>query len=144
MRVFLSGVMQGSLDVKGVEDQSYRQRLTQALCAWRPDVEVVDPWAIWSDAVDYDMDRAARVLFEEIDLAAQADALVAYLPSASMGTALEMWSAYRAGVPIYTISPLNHNWVVNALSTRVFDSLEAFVAFVQSDGLLASPTGDGA
>ena len=38
---------------------------------------------------------------------------------ASMGTALEMFSAYRAGVPVYAVRPMGANWVVRALSRRV-------------------------
>ncbi len=143
MRVFLSGVIQGSKNGKGIEDQDYRQRLAELLRAWRPDVEVIDPWATWPDAVDYDMEKASAVLFEEVQLATQADALIAYLPVASMGTALEMWSAYQAGVPVYAITTMERNWVVNALSTRVFDSLEAFAAFVRAGGLLMSNAGGG-
>ena len=136
MRVFISGVMQGSLNGKGVEDQNYRRQITDILRAWRPDVEVIDPWAIWPDAVHYDMDKAKATLFEETALAAQADVLIAYLPIASMGSALEMWNAHQAGVPVYAITALRHNWTVQALSTRTFHSLEEFAAFVQAGGLL--------
>jgi hypothetical protein len=136
MRVFISGVMQGSINGKGVEDQNYRRQITDILYAWRPDVEVMDPWAIWPDAVHYEMEKAKATLFEETALAAQADALVAYLPVASMGSALEMWSAHQAGVPVYVITDLRHNWTVQALSTRTFHSLEEFAAFVLADGLL--------
>ena len=62
--------------------------------------------------------------------AARADVLIAYLPEASMGTAVEMWEAHRAGKPVLTISPLAENWVVRFLSTRVFPSLVAFESFV--------------
>mgnify|MGYP005848078625 CR=1 FL=1 len=141
MRVFLSGVIQGSTDGRRVEDQGYRQQLTDILRAWQPAVEIIDPWAIWPDAVGYDTEKATATLFEELALAAQADALVAYLPVASMGTALEMWCAHRAGVPIYSITPMRHNWAINALSTRVFDSIAAFAAFVQEGGLLAPRKG---
>lgn len=143
MRVFLSGVIQGSHNGAGVADQGYRRQITAILRAWQPDIDVIDPWAIWPDAVDYDMAKAKTVLLEELALAQRADALIAYLPSASMGSALEMLSAYQAGVPIYTITTLNRNWAVHALSTRVFDSLETFAAFVQADGLLARDVSEG-
>jgi hypothetical protein len=52
-----------------------------------------------------------------------------------MGTALEMWEAYRAGRPIFAISPLNHNWVIQSLSTRVFADLDAFCAWVAAGDL---------
>jgi hypothetical protein len=71
-------------------------------------------------------------------LAGQVDVLVAYLPSASMGTAIEMWHAYRGHVPVYTISPLADNWVVQSLSDHVFPDVAAFVTFVVDGGLSRS------
>jgi len=56
--------------------------------------------------------------------------LIAYLPEASMGTALEIWEASRAGRIILTISPLAENWVIKALATRNFVTLEEFADFV--------------
>jgi len=38
-------------------------------------------------------------------------------------------------VPVYTISPLEENWVVFTLSTAVFSDLEAFARFVAAGGL---------
>ena len=61
-------------------------------------------------------------------MAATADVLVAYVPEASMGTAIEMWQAFKAGAHVFTISPLAENWVVKFLSQRVFATLDEFVA----------------
>ena len=51
-----------------------------------------------------------------------------------MGTALEMYVAHERGVPVVTISPLAENWVVRALSRRVFLDMEDFMRAVQSAG----------
>ena len=45
------------------------------------------------------------------------------------------WQAYRAGIPVYTISPLVDNWVVLTLSTQVLPDLDAFARFVAAGGL---------
>jgi hypothetical protein len=59
---------------------------------------------------------------------------------ASMGTAIEMWEAYRSGVRVFSISHMVANWVVKLLSSRVFPTLEAFEDFVVNGGLtLDSP-----
>ena len=60
--------------------------------------------------------------------AAASDLLIAYVPTASMGTALEMYVAHARGVPVVTISPLAENWVVRALSRRVYEDLGEFLA----------------
>jgi hypothetical protein len=51
-----------------------------------------------------------------------------------MGTALEMWQAFQAGVPLITISPMAANWVVKHLSSVVLPDLAAFRAWVTDGG----------
>ena len=68
--------------------------------------------------------RENKTLLEMAALAGRADVLVAYVPSASMGTAIEMWHAYQSDVPVYTISPMADNWVVCSLSDRVFSDMQ--------------------
>ncbi|MBN1284653.1 MAG: hypothetical protein JXB47_04575 [Anaerolineae bacterium] len=138
MRVFIAGVMQGSMAGKGIQGQGYRQQIAALLRAWNPDVEIIDPWLIWPDSVGYDIEKARATLLESIDMASKVDALVAYVPTASMGTALEMWSAYKAGVPVYTITDLRHNWAILTLSTKILHSFDDFAAFVHSNGLARS------
>ena len=132
MRIFIGGVMQGSKHGKGIADQDYRQRIAQALLARWPDIEVVDPYTLHPNSVEYDDAAAQETLFAMVDLAAHSDLVIAYVPTASMGTTLEMYAAYQHGVPVITISPMAENWVVRALSRRVFPNLASFLATVQT------------
>ena len=123
--------MQGSRAGVDIHDQSYRVAIKSAIKARFTQAEVIDPIELHPDAgLSYGPEEARRVLLELAEEAARADVLIAYLPEASMGTAVEMWQAYRAGKLILTISPLAENWVVKFLSTRVFPSLEAFESFM--------------
>jgi len=135
MRVFIAGVMQGSRPSSEITPQTYREEIADLLGRFVPGVEVWDPNRLHPDGVNYDQERAKTTLLAMAELAAAADCLVAYVPEASMGTAIEMWQAYRAGKPVYTISPLSENWVVFTLSTRVFPNVDAFAKFVASGGL---------
>ncbi len=130
MRVFIGGVMQASIQGKGIVSQNYRQQISQALQARWPDLEVFDPFVAHPNSVDYDDGRAKETLLAMLDEAVHSDLVIAYVPTASMGTALEMYLAHQAGVPVVAISPLAANWVVKALSRRVFPDLESFFAFV--------------
>ena len=131
MRFFIAGIMQGSLAEVGIHDQSYRAAIGAAIKARFSEAEIIDPIELHPDAgLNYAPEEAKRTLLEMVAEAAQADVLIAYLPEASMGTAVEMWEAHRAGKPVLTISPLAENWVVRFLSTRVFPSLAAFKSFV--------------
>lgn len=136
MRVFLAGVMQASLPGKGIVDQSYRNAIGEALLAKWPDLDVIDPLVLHPNSVEYDDEAARTTLFALVTLASSCDLVIAYVPQASMGTALEMNAAYENGVPVLAISPLKENWVIRATATRVFADLDAFKAFLDP---LASP-----
>lgn len=135
MKVFIGGIMQGSRRDDDVDDQGYRQQISSALRRHVPGVEIVDPWELFPDSPGYTAERGQQVFISMCEAAAHVDALVAYVPTASMGTAIEMWQAYGAGTPVYCISPLTANWVVRFLSRQVFPSIEAFERFVAEGGL---------
>jgi len=136
MKVFIAGIMQGSRLDKDVEDQGYRECIASAIRARVPDADILDPWALHPDSPTYDFERGKQIYLSLNDAAAQAQVLVAYVPQASMGTAIEMWQAFQAGARIYTISPLTENWVVKFLSDRVFATLDEFIQFVERDGFV--------
>ncbi len=136
MRIFIGGVMQASNHGKELVDQGYRNRIADALTARWPELEVIDPLRLHPNSVGYDDAAAKETLFALLELAMRSDLVIAYLPVASMGTALEMYSAYQSGVPVVTISPLQENWVVRATSRRQFRDLESFIAALDT---FASP-----
>ena len=135
MRFFIAGIMQGSRRDNGVDDQGYRQRITEAIQRHMPAADILDPWALHPDSPTYDYERGKQVYLSLNEQAAQADVLVAYVPEASMGTAIEIWQAYQAGACVLTISPLSENWVVKFLSHRVFATLDEFIQFVENGDL---------
>lgn len=135
MKLFLAGLMQGSRLDDRIHSQDYREALRSALQARYPDVELVCPFELHPNSVDYDEETSRRVYLDLIALASQADGVIAYVPEASMGTAVEIWEAYRAGKPVWTISPLSANWALRFLSTRMFEHLDEFVEFVSQGGL---------
>jgi hypothetical protein len=136
MRFFLAGIMQGSHLASAIHNQDYRTGLTALLRAHFPDAEVYDPWADHSGSLDYDDDRGRRVFLDHNRLAGEVDVLVAYVPEASMGTAIEMWEAWRHGRAVVTISPLKHNWAVKFLSHALYADLAELEASL-ADGRLA-------
>jgi hypothetical protein len=131
-RVFIAGIMQGSRRANDMTAQDYRQQIGAWLTAQVPAVEIVDPFELHPESVGYSDEDARRTLIDLARLAGRVDAVVAFVPEASMGTALEMWEAYHQQRPVITISPLTHNWVVKSLSTRVLADLAEFRAFVES------------
>jgi hypothetical protein len=131
MKIYLSGVMQGSIKGHGIQAQGYRQLITDAVKKRNPNSDIYDPFSLFPDSVSYDEERSRQVLFEMADAAAASDVLIAYLPEASMGTALEMTRAHDNGKTIITISTLEKNWFIGAVSAKVFRSLDEFFEWVE-------------
>ena len=140
--VFLAGVMQGSHQGKDLHPQDYRAQLLAAFARHAPDARVYDPFEKHQSSVEYDDPEGRRVFLHHLEIARAAKLVVCYLPAASMGTAVEMWEAHNAGVPVWTISPLATNWVIRFFSQRVFADLAAFERAL-ADGALDALGIDG-
>ena len=135
MKIFIAGIMQGSIKGHGIQAQDYRQTIREAIQVNHPEAEIIDPFSLFPDSVTYDDQRAKQVLFEMAEKAGSSDILVAYLPKASMGTALEMISAYQNGKPIISISSMEKNWFIRALSTKIYPTLDQFCAWARQTDL---------
>jgi hypothetical protein len=135
--VFIGGIMQGSICEMAVHNQDYREVIAGIVRRYHPGVAIVDPRALHPDSVQYSREEAVRTFLAMLDRAASADLLIAYLPEASLGTAVEIWRAYQAGTPVLAISPMASNWMLWATTTHIVPDLEAFEAYVAEGGLAA-------
>jgi hypothetical protein len=132
MRLFIAGIIQGSHAGRDLHAQDYRTRVATTVRAAYPEIEIIDPWALHPGSIDYPPQKAQATLLELARTAGESDVVVAYLPQASMGTALEMYEAYQNRRVVITISPLSQNWVVLHLSHVVLPDLDAFDAWVRA------------
>ncbi len=124
MRVFLAGIMQGSLRDAALHKQDYRGALKRLLEAHWEGAEIYDPLADHGDSLNYEADHGRSVFLRHNAMCREVDVLLAFVPAASMGTAIEMWEAFQHGGVVLTISPLAHNWAVRFLSHEVFADYE--------------------
>jgi hypothetical protein len=129
---FIAGIIQGSNTKKILHDQDYRDKIKAILRKYFPEAKIFDPVEKHPDSVNYDYRTGESVFLGYIKLATQCDCFIAYLPQASMGTAIEMWECYKKRVPIWTISPMKENWSVKFLSTRIFGSLDEFEKYLKT------------
>jgi len=136
MRFFLAGIMQGSHVGPVLHEQDYRRRIADLLAAHFPQAEVYDPRADHAGSIGYDEPTGRGVFFHHNRMCAEVDALLAFLPEASMGTAIEMWEAYRHGAAVITVSPMVHNWAVRFLSHALYADVEQLEAAL-ADGRVA-------
>jgi hypothetical protein len=128
MRIFLAGIMQGSHVAALVHDQHYRGALRDIVQRHWPEAEVYDPHAGHANSVGYSLERAREVFDGHVAMCREFDLVIAFVPEASMGTAIETWEACRHGRAVITITPLVHNWVVQLTSLAVYRDREAFEA----------------
>jgi nucleoside 2-deoxyribosyltransferase len=128
---FLAGIIQGSNTGNVLHDQDYRDRIKSILRRHFPEAKIFDPMEKHPDSVHYDYRTGESVFLGYIKLAGECDCMIAYLPEASMGTAVEMWECYKKGVPVWTIGPLKDNWSVKFLSRKIFESLDEFERYLK-------------
>jgi hypothetical protein len=131
MEIFLAGIMQGSMVELAIHPQDWREAIKELLARHVRGASVYCHFSRHPNSVSYDLPDIRRTLAEGLERARRCDLLIAYLPAASMGTAVEMHEAYRSGAMILAVTPLSSNWVVRAYSDRVFadvGELEAFLA----------------
>lgn len=126
MQFFIAGIMQGSHTAKAVHDQQYRNHVGDLLEQYFPDARVYDPLTKHRNSLEYADLTGREVFLRHNAMCREVDVLVAVLPAASMGTAIEMWEAYRHGKTVISISPMKHNWVVKYVSHAVYPNLESF------------------
>ena len=126
LRFFIAGIMQGSHAEPMMHDQDYRGHLKDLLLGHFPDAQVYDPLADHSGSIGYGKQKGRDVFFAHNRMCADVDVLVAFVPEASMGTAIEMWEAYTHDAVVITISPLAVNWAVRFLSHFLFEDVARF------------------
>jgi hypothetical protein len=131
MRFFLAGIMQGSYAEALLHDQEYRTRIQQLLETHFPQAEVYDPRANHAESLGYDDVTGRSVFFRHNLMCREVDVLLAFVPEASMGTAIEMWEAYQHGAAVITVSPLKHNWAVKFLSHAVYTDMKELEAALE-------------
>ena len=139
MKFFLAGIMQGSHHDAALHSQDYRKHLRKLLERHIPDADVYDPRADHRNSPEYDDETGRQVFFQHNRLCREVDVVIAFVPEASMGTAIEMWEAHEHGPGVViTISPLTHNWAVRFCSHMVFVDLASFEEAVMNGELDAA------
>lgn len=134
LRIFIAGIIQGSLP-DTTHPQNYRREIADLLAGAFPGAEIFDPVEEYPDSISYDDAKASAAFFDLMDRAGKADVLVAFVPEASMGTAIELWNAHHAGSFVVAVSGLTKNWVIRYLSDMVVKDLAQLEELIKSGQL---------
>jgi nucleoside 2-deoxyribosyltransferase len=131
-RIFLAGIIQGSNRDKTIHSQDYREMIISAIESAFPDAVIYNPFDGHEKSIEYDDRKGKETFFSAIEEIKSCDLMVAYLPHASLGTAIEIWECYKLGIPVWTITDMKTNWVVRFCSEKIFDDIESFAQHLQS------------
>jgi nucleoside 2-deoxyribosyltransferase len=135
MKIFFGGIIQGSKQGQDIHSQNYRDRVKSFIVSRYPDIEIFDPVENHENSIEYSDEKAYATFFKHLDIIDNCDLMIAYLPSASMGTAIEMNRAYDRNIPILSISPMTTNWVIRLLAENNFETVEAFEKFITENDI---------
>ncbi len=136
MQFFLAGIMQGSHVGMELHAQDYRSRLRELIEENFPDAKVYDPLADHQDSIEYDEETGRRVFYHHNRMCREVDVVIAFVPEASMGTAIEMWEAHEHGRGVViAISPLERNWAVRFCSHLIYPDFGSFESALESGEL---------
>ena len=135
MKIFLAGIMQGSISEAKIHSQDWREPIRQMLRRHLPQAEIYCHFSHHPNSMEYDLPQISETLADGIVRAASCDVLVAYLPGASMGTAIEMYEAALNGAAVLTVTPMASNWVVRVYSDRIFPDIQSLDHFLSSGAL---------
>ncbi|MCA9969494.1 MAG: hypothetical protein KC425_04715 [Anaerolineales bacterium] len=135
MQVFIAGIMQADRADRLIESQTYREQIGAALRRHVADVQIVDPWLLNPNSVEYEDEQARQTFFSLTRRAREADLLIAYLPKPSMGTAMEMWEAYHGGAYIVAVTPFRHHWAVRFVANEILPDIETLLVAIENGRL---------
>jgi hypothetical protein len=133
LKIFIAGVIQGSLQGKSIHSQDYRTEIKSLLGAAFPTADIFDPFDGHEYSIDYDDELGRQTFHRHLDEARSSDLLVAYLPHASLGTAIEIWESHQKGIPVWIISPMQTNWVVRFCSDKIFNDISSFAEYLKNN-----------
>lgn len=139
LKIFLAGIIQGSLKDDSIHSQDWREPIRKLIDTYLPGSEVYCHYSAHPNSLTYTGAKIRRTFDDGVDRCKTSDLVFAYIPSASMGTAVEIYEAYRSGAIVLSITPMTANWVIKLYSHRVFanfDEIEKFFADGEFDKLM--------
>ena len=133
MNIFLAGIIQGSIAEEKIHPQGWREPIQAAIAKHIPNADVYCHFTAHPNSMTYDMPEIRKTFDDGVERARSADMLIAWLPSASMGTAIEIFEAYQAGAVVLSVTPMAANWVIRLYSDKIFPDVETLNKFLASD-----------
>ncbi len=130
-KIFLAGIIQGSSKDDSIHSQDYRREIISAVNGSFPNAVIFDPFEGHENSIEYDDELGKKTFLAAIDQIKNCDLMIAYLPHASLGTAIEIWECYKLGIPVWIITTMKANWVVRFCSEKVFENINTLGEYLR-------------
>ncbi|MCD4656478.1 MAG: hypothetical protein K8S87_02925 [Planctomycetes bacterium] len=125
IKIFVSGIVHGSRE-NDVYPQCYRKRIVDVIeKSWQSAI-VICPTIVNSKSLTESVTETAKAFEQQLSLLKKSNIVVAYIPEASMGTAIEIYNASMRGKYVVTITPLISNRMIRMFSHDIYDSVDSF------------------
>ena len=135
MNIFLAGIIQGSIVEEAIHAQDWREPITELINKYIPDAKIYCHYTQHPNSITYTGGKIRDTFEDGVQRCRDADLIIAYLPSASMGTSIEIYEAYNTGTKVLTITKMTANWVVKLYSHEIFLNLSELESFLQAGKL---------
>lgn len=122
---YISGMMQGSQNGLRIHDQRYRIEIKTAIKTFFPESKIVCPFEIFSSRKNIFSKNIEKEFTKMVELAGQADVVISFIPEASMGSAVEIWTAHNKGRIVIAISKMKNNWLLISGADIIIPSIKA-------------------
>ena len=125
VKIFVSGIVHGSRE-NDVYPQCYRKRLVDVIeKSW--ETAIVSCPSIANSKTSTESLTDTMKAFElQLSSLKKSDIVVAYIPEASMGAAIEIYNASLRGKYVVTITPLQSSRIIKIFSHDIYDSVDSF------------------
>ncbi len=130
-KIFLAGIIQGSNKDRAIHSQHYREKIKSIIRKAYPEAEIYDSLDGHLQSIDYDDEKGKATFLSSLAEIDSCDLMIAYLPGASLGTAIEIWESHKKGIPVWIITGMKTNWVVRFCSDKIFDDIESLAGYME-------------
>ncbi len=125
IKIFVSGIVHGSRENE-VYPQCYRKRIVDVIEKSWQNAIISCPSIVHSKSSTETLTETVKAFEQQLSLLKKSDIVVAYIPEASMGAAIEIYNASLRGKYVVTITPLQTSRIIKIFSHDIYDSVDSF------------------
>lgn len=133
MQIYLGGAIQGSNKDISIVDQDYRAIIKEFFINLEPNLKVYCPFDDGGKISDTDSDEYVKeLMLRFLENVKKSDIFIGIFPTASNGTAIELYEAWNSNIPAFVISPLAKNIALRSFATKIFPDINDFKLFFKT------------